>query len=111
MSDQSKPMTLTKEDFDTQVLDSEQPVLVDFWAAWCQPCLMLAPTIEQLADEYGDKVKVAKVDIDAYPELGSAYQVNSIPTVILFDGGRVAQKFVGLQSKDVYAAEIDKLIS
>jgi thioredoxin 1 len=93
--------------FDAEVLKSEQPVLVDFWAEWCQPCRMLAPTIEKLAGEYIGKVKVGKVDTDSNRDISLKYQINAIPTVILFKKGQIAQKFVGLRSEKDFKAALD----
>jgi len=91
----------TDQNFDAEVLKSSEPVLVDFWAEWCGPCRMLAPTIEKIADAYAGKVKVGKVDTDANREVAMKYGISAIPTVILFKGGEIAQKFVGLrQEKD-----------
>jgi thioredoxin 1 len=93
--------------FDAEVLKSETPVLVDFWAEWCQPCRMLAPTIEKLAAEYVGKVKVGKVDTDSNRDISLKYQISAIPTVILFKKGQVAQKFVGLRSEKDFKAALD----
>jgi thioredoxin 1 len=91
----------TDQNFETEVLKAGEPVLVDFWAEWCGPCRMLAPTIEKIADAYAGKVKVGKVDTDANREVAMKYGISAIPTVILFKGGQIAQKFVGLrQEKD-----------
>jgi thioredoxin 1 len=91
----------TDQNFDTEVLKNEGPVLVDFWAEWCGPCRMLAPTIDKIANDYAGKVKVGKVDTDSNREVSMKYQISAIPTVILFKNGEVAQKFVGLrQEKD-----------
>lgn len=89
----------TTADFDKEVLQSEVPVLVDFWATWCMPCKMLAPVIEELAAEAKD-YKVGKVDVDQEPELARKYRVMSIPTVLVFKNGEVAASSVGVQSKE-----------
>ena len=86
--------------FESEVLQSDQPVLVDFWAEWCMPCRMLAPTIEEVASEFEGKVKVGKLDTDANRDTAVKYQISAIPTVILFKGGEPYKKFVGLTSKD-----------
>ncbi|MHB1155964.1 MAG: thioredoxin [Phycisphaerales bacterium] len=92
-------LELTDANFQTEVLDSDQPVLVDFWAEWCMPCRMLAPTIDEIAGEYNGKAKVGKVDTDANREITMKYGINAIPTVIVFKGGEVVKKFVGMTNK------------
>ncbi len=97
----------TDQNFEEQVLKSEVPVLVDFWAEWCMPCRMLAPTIEKIATDYNGKVKVGKVDTDANREISIKYGISAIPTVILFKNGQVAQKFVGLRQEKDFKAALD----
>ncbi len=92
-------LELTDANFESEVLQSDQPVLVDFWAEWCMPCRMLAPTIDELADEFKSKVKVGKLDTDANRDVTVKYGINAIPTVILFKDGEVAKKFVGMTNK------------
>ena len=97
----------TDQNFGEEVLKSSQPVLVDFWAEWCGPCRALAPTIEKLAKDYSGKVKVGKVDTDVNRETALQYRIESIPTVILFRNGQVAQKFVGLRREADYKQVLD----
>ena len=97
----------TDQNFDAEVLKSAVPVLVDFWAEWCMPCRMLAPTIEKLADSYAGKVKFGKLDTDSNRDTAMKYQINAIPTVILFKGGQVAQKFVGLRQERDFKEALD----
>ena len=99
----------TDTNFESEVLQSDQPVLVDFWAEWCMPCRMLAPTIDKIAEAYVGKVKVGKVDTDSNREVAMKYQINAIPTVILFKNGQVAQKFVGLKQEKEFKEAIDSL--
>ncbi len=98
----------TDGNFQSEVLESDQPVLVDFWAEWCMPCRMLAPTIEEVADDFAGKAKVGKIDTDANREVSVQYGISAIPTVILFKGGEVVKKFVGLTKKEDLAAAISK---
>jgi len=100
----------TDANFQTEVVESEIPVLVDFWAPWCGPCKALTPTIEELAGDYGDKARIGKMNTDENPETPMTHQVSAIPTVILFKGGEVVDKFVGLTPKDKFAASLDNVI-
>ncbi len=91
---------LTKENFETEVLKSDIPVLVDFWATWCGPCMMLSPVIAELAEEFEGKVKVGKVNVDEQNELAMQYRVASIPTLLLFKNGELAKTSVGFMPKN-----------
>ena len=92
-------VTVTDATFADDVLGSDKPVLVDFWAEWCGPCKMVAPVLEEIAAEHGDKLTVAKLDIDANPSAARDYQVMSIPTMILFSGGKPTKTIVGAKGK------------
>ena len=92
-------LTLTKENFDAEVLSSNIPVLVDFWASWCGPCRMLAPTVAEIAEEYEGRVKVGKVNVDDELQLAQSYGISSIPTLILFENGEVKNQIVGFVPK------------
>lgn len=87
---------VNERNFATEVLQANQPVLVDFYATWCGPCRMLAPVVEQLAGEFAGRVKFAKVDVDEAPELAARYQISGVPTLLLFQDGRVVDEIVGL---------------
>lgn len=101
---------LTKEIYDGEVLKSEVPVLVDFWAPWCGPCQMLGPVISEIAEEYNGRVKVCKVNVDEESELAAQNAIVSIPTVILFHQGKVAGRLVGARSFDDYADLLEEFI-
>ena len=110
----SEPFEATDDNWEAEVLESDLPVLVDFWAEWCGPCKMLGPVIDQLADEYTGKAKVAKVDIeadDATKELAVAQGVSSIPSLMIFKGGEKVDETVGAQSKSALAELIDKALN
>lgn len=102
---------LGNDDFRQQVLESDRPVLVDFWAGWCQPCLVLGPTIDKLAETYGDRLTVAKVDIDDAREIAATYDIRSIPTVALFKGGKIAERIIGVRTFEDYVAALDPLLN
>lgn len=101
---------LTDAQFDDVVHSSSVPVLVDFWAPWCGPCRMLAPVIEEIAGDYKDKAKICKLNTDEHREAAVEFGINAIPTVILFNGGQIAKKWVGLVNKDDIADAIDELL-
>ncbi len=104
-------LQFTDENFEQEVVKSEQPVLVDFWAEWCGPCKALGPVIDELATHYEGKAKVGKIDTDANREVSLQFQISAIPTVILFHKGEIAEKFVGLRSQKDFQTAIDKLIT
>jgi thioredoxin 1 len=90
-----KPLHIEDSNFETEVIKSEKPVLIDFWAIWCGPCKAIAPVIEELASEYAEKLKVGKVDVDANPRTAMQFGVRSIPTLLIFKGGQVVEQIVG----------------
>ena len=93
-------MQLTKENWNKEVVESEKPVLVDFWASWCNPCRMLSPVIDEIAEEAGADYKVGKVNVDEQPELASQFKVMSIPTLVVLKNGSVVEKAVGVRKKE-----------
>ncbi len=101
-----KIVTVSDAEFESAVLQGDKPALIDFWAEWCQPCKMLAPTVEEIAGEYADKVLVGKLNVDDNPATATKYGIRGIPTLLLFKGGQVVQQLVGVKSK----AEIKKVI-
>ena len=107
----SKYITLTNENFDAEVLQSEQPVLVDFWATWCGPCVALAPTIEALAEAFDGRAKIAKLDVDAAQELAARYGIQSIPAVFFFRDGEVVDRVIGLRPKAELAERLEALLA
>ncbi|CAA7601714.1 Thioredoxin family signature [Acididesulfobacillus acetoxydans] len=100
--------TLTAGNWDTDVLKSEKPVLVDFWAAWCAPCRMVAPIVEELSNEYAGRVVVGKLDVDANGSVASQYGVMSIPTLGVFKGGKMVDKIIGFRSKGDLVKMLDR---
>ncbi len=102
-------VTLTQENFSQKVLQSPKPVLVDFWAEWCGPCKMIAPLLDELADEYDGKVTVGKVNIDEQQNLAAEYGVRAIPTLLVFQNGQVADQIVGARSKRDLKASLDRV--
>ena len=101
---------ITDANFDTEVINSTLPVLVDFWAQWCGPCLMMAPTIEDLAQEYEGKVKVGKLDTDSNHNTAVKFGISAIPTTILFRNGQAIKTIVGLSSKKDMKAALDEIV-
>ena len=102
-------INLTQDNFAKEVLESSTPVLVDFWAEWCGPCKMIAPVLDELADEYDGKVRIGKVNIDNEQGLAAEYGVRAIPTLLLFQNGQVAEQIVGLKSKRDLKNSFDKV--
>ena len=102
-------VTLTDSNFPQEVLKSTVPVLVDFWAEWCGPCKAIAPILDELATDYGAKLKIGKVDIDQYQGLAAEYGIRAIPTLLVFKDGQVADQIVGLRSKKDFKAKLDRV--
>lgn len=104
-------VTFSDATFQQDVLQSDVPVLVDFWAEWCGPCHMIAPTIDELSEEYKGKVKIGKMNVDENPATPGSYNIMSIPTLILFKGGQPIKTIVGVQPKDVFKQALDEALA
>jgi len=103
-------LVLTDKNFSEEVFKSQKPVLVDFWAEWCMPCQMITPIIQEIADEFGEKIKIGKLNVDENPLISNTFSVDAIPTLILFKNGKIVQKFIGVQPKEVITEIINSVI-
>ena len=103
-------VNITDENFDTEVLKSDKPIVVDFWAEWCGPCRMVGPIIDEISNDYSGKAIVGKLDVDNNQEFAAKYGVRNIPTVLIFNKGELVDRKVGVSSKQTYAEALDALI-
>jgi thioredoxin 1 len=103
-------MQVTDENFDTEIVKADIPAMVDFWAEWCGPCRMVGPVVEELANTYKGKIKIAKMDVDKNRQTPAKFGIRNIPTLILFKGGQVAQTIIGAQPKSYIEGELKKLL-
>ncbi|NUM72308.1 MAG: thioredoxin [Ignavibacteriaceae bacterium] len=101
-----KPLEITDGNFETEVINSDKPVLIDFWAVWCGPCRMIAPVVEELAKDYDGKLKVGKLDVDNNPNTSMKYGVRSIPTLLVFKNGKVVDQIIGAVSKNLIVQKL-----
>lgn len=111
MANNGQPIHVTDESFDSDVLQSDKPVITDFWAEWCGPCKMIAPVLEDIAEEYDTQLTVAKLDVDENPNTAMRYGVQSIPTLILFKNGQEAARLVGAMSKERLMSQLEPHIN
>ncbi len=107
----SEPIALTDENFAQEVLESEIPVLIDFWAAWCGPCRMIAPIVEELSSEYQGKAKICKVDVDSAQKTAADFGIRSIPTLLIFKEGKVADQVIGAVPKEQITDKLDAVLA
>ena len=107
----AEPIEITDDNFQEEVLNSEIPVLVDFWADWCQPCKMIAPSVAQVADEYEGKIKVGKLDVDSNPRTSTALNIRGIPALLIFNEGKPIDQIIGAVPKSIIQKKLDEALA
>ena len=107
----ARPIDITDDSFNAEVVQSDTPVLVDFWAEWCGPCKMIAPIVEELAEEFGDKIKFTKIDVDTNPQSAMNFGIRGIPTLLIFNGGKPVETVVGAVPKSVLKKKLDAALA
>ncbi len=107
----AEPVEITDDNFQEEVLNSDIPVLVDFWADWCQPCKMIAPSVAQVADEYDGKVKVGKLDVDSNPRTSTALNIRGIPALLIFNEGKPIDQIIGAVPKSIIQKKLDEALA
>ncbi|MCK4520321.1 thioredoxin [Candidatus Parcubacteria bacterium] len=103
-------LILTDKNFSEEVFKSQKPVLVDFWAEWCVPCQMISPILQEIVDEFGEKIKIGKIDVDKNPLISATFSIDAIPALILFKNGKIVQRFIGVQPKEIITEAVESVI-
>lgn len=104
-------VTITDANFESEVMQADKPVLVDFWAVWCGPCQVQGPIVEEIAQNFAGKAKIGKLNVDENPDTAMKFNVMSIPTLLIFKGGQVVKQFIGVQNKETLENELSKLVN
>lgn len=103
-------LILTDQNFSEEVLKSQKPILVDFWAEWCMPCQIITPILQEIAEEFGEKIKIGKLDVDKNPLISATFSIDAIPALILFKDGKIMQRFTGVQAKQIIEKAVESVV-